>query len=147
MPCMVDTMPLHLFDIYFVHQRLSGFPTWSPRLHKRIALHAPSSKRALVFDRLPRSPREPLTLVKLLLMYETDSVLRQRNVRWPLKYAGTTLLVRNHPVYLSSVHQFNQSFEQTPFHLFRNNCDDYANCLAQFLLTSAKNSPSNLPFS
>ena len=138
---VVGFIPPHLVDIYFVHQRLSGFPNWSPGVHKRVALHSPKSKRAIVFDRLPRSPRDPLTLTKLLLMYEADSVLRQRNVRWPMKYAGTTLVARNIPVSLCSVHHFNQSFEQAPFHLLHNNCSDYANCLVHFLLTANK-SPS-----
>lgn len=132
---MTAFTPPEEFAVYLLHQRLSGFPAFSPRLHTRIALRRPGAPRAIIYDRLPLSPRSPATAFRLLTQREACARIRERRTRWPLKYVdsqhiGTTRIA------LDDLTTFNDAYNaREGFHLARNNCKHYTDQLIQYLLS------------
>ncbi len=119
--------------VYLLHQRLSGFPTWSPRFHRRVALHARTSRRAVVYDTLPVAPRSLGTASRLLSMQYVQGNVRERKVRWPLKYASARFLGYT-SVTSDEITAFNKEWSLKSFHIVSNNCLAYADALSAFLL-------------
>lgn len=121
-------------EVFLLHQRLSGFPTWCPRVHTRIALLAPNSTRAVVFDRIPVAPRSGDTLASMLTLHNVRGQLRMRRVRLPLSYVTAQKLGET-KVRMEQVGEFNKKFDHIPFHLIHNNCRTYTDTLSKYLLT------------
>lgn len=131
LPALVPSSDV--LGVYLLRQRLSGFPAWSPRMHSRIALHRKSEERATVYDALPVSPRSIHTVSRMLSLQQVGSVVRERRVRWPLKYASSSFL-GSAVVDLQDIRAFNENWGDMPFHLLDNNCGTYTDALRMFLL-------------
>jgi hypothetical protein len=97
--------------VYRVRQVLIGFPTWSPRLHARVAIvHAKKQEEcpknsegldcvgvatsqdehqpkdggaATLLDLIPERPTELSSLVGVALGQEIVGVIRSKKIRWP----------------------------------------------------------------
>lgn len=122
-----------VLGVYLLQQRLSGFPAWSPRVHRRVAVRAVHAPRAIVYDWLPVAPRDASTLLALVAQRPVMAQLRARPVRWPLKYASAQHLGDTR-CSLLDVDAFNRTWREQPFHLVRNNCARYTDALCEFML-------------
>lgn len=120
--------------VYVLHQRLSGLPTWSPRLHRRIALVRPRARRAIAFDWLPAHPRDSAVAAAALALQPVPARLRKRFVKWPPRYASPRFLGST-AINVDTLRQFNESYvNRAPFHIVSNNCITYADALSKFLV-------------
>ena len=128
---LVDTA--ELVGVYILQQRLSCFPTWGLRLYRRVALHRRAAGWAVVYESLATAPRSASTVVRLIAMEYVSSNVRERKVRWPLKYAES-MCVRYTSTNCDVIAAFNDALRLKCFCLVKNSCLTCTEALTAFLV-------------
>lgn len=121
-------------DVYSVRQTLVGAPSWTPRLHARVAVVDQTAGVAMILDLLPRYPTRVSTAFAMLSGRTVQGRVRVRQIRWPpssrvrLAYRRVATTSTDD----AALDRFSQSFD-TSMHLLNNNCYTFETLCIQHL--------------